>query len=133
MSWDSLLKSKFHAVLEAQQSNAAEVISKSTGKHIDYSPTEGDSKAGYATGEFLNNWRIGETIFAEYTREPEPSRDKKKALLSEELQRILDNMKKDGSIYLYNNSPYALRIEYLGWGKTSAYAPVARAAAEFGE
>ena len=131
MGWEQKLLGELHDILLVQKEKAGEKISGFLDNTVDYSPTEGDSKAGYATGEFLNNWKVDNVVTSGYTKTPNPSRSERKQELRKELDEALKTFSEDKSIYLFNNSPYAFKVEYLGWGKTSAYAPLVRAISEF--
>lgn len=132
MGWEHKLKAEIQEVVELKMLDGAEEkLGGFIDNTVDYSPTLGDSKAGYATGEFLNNWKIGLSVQSGYTTEPNPNNSERKDELRKQLAEVIKEFSLSKSIYLYNNSPYAFRVEYLGWGKTSAYAPVARAVSEF--
>lgn len=81
--------------------------------------------APYSKGEFVNNWKIDARGDVPATRMTTGSIPLKIMQLKATVtpSDVINNK----SLKLYNNVDYAAKVEYLGWPRTSAYAPVHKA------
>lgn len=87
----------------------------------------GVPKARFSKGEFINSWMAGSNSFSSATTSvfSDTGVDSKAQVV--ELKNSNTFLGKDGYVTLSNNVSYAETVEYLGWNKTPAYAPVAKA------
>lgn len=130
VNWGDFITKKLMVAIEKKAEEAQELIAKTAVNVVSYSPTEGDSKGGYATGEFLANWQIDDNLNGNVTTVAQPSKELQIAQMVSDLKRVWD-VKKDKNIYVFNNSPYSKSVEYgVGWPVTEGYYPRARAVAE---
>lgn len=81
--------------------------------------------APYSKGEFVNNWKIDASGDVPATRMTIGSIPLKIMQLKATVapSDVINNRR----LKLYNNVDYARNVEYIGWPRTSAYAPVHKA------
>lgn len=88
---------------------------------IQFSPTQ--PQARFSKGTFIGNWVLssnGTKSFSEALRDTkEGKRAKVDAFLTP------DYFKTNRHIYMTNTTPYADKVEYMGWVFTESYKPVA--------
>ncbi len=130
VNWGSFIKQKLMVAISEKAEEAKKLIQKTASNVVEYSPTEGDSKGGYATGEFLSNWQIDNELNGNVSAVPQPSKDAQISEMLGDLNTVW-NVTKDTDIYIFNNSPYSKSVEYgTGWPVTEGYYPRARAVAD---
>lgn len=81
------------------------------------------------TGRFIANWHVGPTD-VNYSTMSTMSWDAKIAEINATIPA--DYFLKHDQVYLVNNLDYTQNVEYTGWAKTIAYAPVAKTLTKIG-
>ena len=81
------------------------------------------------TGKFVNNWIVSPTD-VNYSVLGTSDWDAKIAEINATI--TADYFLKHDSVYLVNNLDYTQNVEYTGWSKTIAYAPVAKTLTKIG-
>lgn len=87
---------------------------------VNFSPTQPAAK--YSTGYFMHNWLLSSNG-AKSLSTGVATKQSKKAEIDSFLQK--DYFKNNRHLYMTNITPYADKIEYMGWQVTGPYKPVA--------
>jgi len=86
-------------------------------------------RSPYLTGRFIGSWIVGPTD-ANYSSTVKMTWDEKIAEIRNTIPD--DYFLKHDKVYLVNNLSYTSNVEYTGWAKTIAYAPVAKTLTKIG-
>lgn len=86
-------------------------------------------RSPYLTGRFIANWHVGPTD-VNYSTMSTMNWDAKIAEINATI--TADYFLKYDQVYLVNNLSYTTNVEYTGWAKTIAYAPVAKTLSKIG-
>ena len=86
-------------------------------------------RSPYSSGKFIANWHVGPTD-VNYSTMSTMDWDAKIA----EIKSVITNdyFLKHDQVYLVNNLDYTTNVEYTGWAKTIAYAPVQKTLTKIG-
>ena len=109
---------------ESVTNNVVNVIKDIVETTVSHSPHFTDG-APYSKGEFVNNWKID----THGGVPPTPTTIGSIPVKIMQLKGLVtrSDVTNNKSLKLYNNVSYAKQVEYLGWPRTSAYAPVHKA------
>jgi len=86
-------------------------------------------RSPYSSGKFIANWHVGPTD-VNYSTMSTMNWDAKIAEINATI--TADYFLKYDRVYLVNNLSYTSNVEYTGWAKTIAYAPVAKTLTKIG-
>lgn len=87
---------------------------------VNFSPTQPAAK--YSTGYFMHNWLLSSNGTKGLSAGT-ATKQSKKTEIDSFLQK--DYFKNNRHLYMTNTTPYADKIEYMGWQVTGPYKPVA--------